>query len=293
MLGLVLVGCASEPSSQTYPDDCAPVTCAGVGVACGAVPDGCGGTLDCGTCGPDDHTGCIPKTCAETACGQVDNGCGVALDCGTCDSSEGCVANRCVQTECGAAGDNACGGCGPLPVEPGHMCPCGATATCTAWGDISCGGSTTKALLPTDDANDAFLAVAGNLEAEFAGGGLSHNFDAETARYTVFVDDTVWGVLSPEFEYTGPAGIGVTVCAEISPYDGLAKCSDETASSTAHGCCKRLPPGSNTLAFGLTLNNGYVDPFDNDLHVAVSITPDAAQANANGVCAPYTLRYRF
>ncbi len=53
---------------------CAQFSCAGEGKACGSIPDGCGGTLDCGTCAtesddPFDPSYCLgaPITRAEAA----------------------------------------------------------------------------------------------------------------------------------------------------------------------------------------------------------------------------------
>lgn len=44
-------GCGHSPSSN-----CQPKTCQGVGATCGQIDDGCGATLQCGTCSP-------PQTC--------------------------------------------------------------------------------------------------------------------------------------------------------------------------------------------------------------------------------------
>jgi|TARA_Y100000310_G_scaffold344913_1_gene460477 hypothetical protein len=83
---------------------CTPNTCLDLGYVCGSFSDGCGGTLDCGTCSSGfscDASGqCISDSCTPAAdpslsgiCG-VEN-CGVAtntngtcgtVDCGTCDS---------------------------------------------------------------------------------------------------------------------------------------------------------------------------------------------------------------
>jgi len=38
------------------PTPCTPTTCSAQGATCGGIPDGCGGTLDCGTC-------TAPNTC--------------------------------------------------------------------------------------------------------------------------------------------------------------------------------------------------------------------------------------
>jgi hypothetical protein len=53
-----------------YPPDacsCTPTTCAAQGANCDSIPDGCGGTLDCGTC-------TLPETCGGAG---IPNRCGV------------------------------------------------------------------------------------------------------------------------------------------------------------------------------------------------------------------------
>jgi hypothetical protein len=85
------------PSSTTLATTttvpCTPTTCAAAGATCGPLADGCGGTLDCGSCtapqtcgggGVAHACGCTPATCAQGACGIVDDGCGGTIDCGLC-----------------------------------------------------------------------------------------------------------------------------------------------------------------------------------------------------------------
>jgi hypothetical protein len=92
---------------------CSPATCSSAGNAdCGAVPDGCGGFLDCGTCsGPNTCGGggsnrcgtgsCAQKSCADLGanCGLASDTCGHLLDCGVCSAPQWCggggVANVC------------------------------------------------------------------------------------------------------------------------------------------------------------------------------------------------------
>ena len=91
---------------------CMPITCAQVGSNCGTVGDGCGGTLDCGTCTAPATCGgggvagqcgspiCVPRTCAEAGanCGFVGDGCGGIINygggtgpgCGTCAAGQLC-----------------------------------------------------------------------------------------------------------------------------------------------------------------------------------------------------------
>jgi hypothetical protein len=87
---------------------CTPKTCQSAGYDCGMNGDGCGGTLDCGTCTspafcggggyskcggigltPDGAPACSPTTCQALGydCGPAGDGCGGLLQCGTCSGS--------------------------------------------------------------------------------------------------------------------------------------------------------------------------------------------------------------
>lgn len=73
--GGTIPSCGAQPDcgggqwscTSTYECKCTPKTCAQIGAACGAVSDGCGATLNCGTCGPFYNCGpsnqCV---CADT-----------------------------------------------------------------------------------------------------------------------------------------------------------------------------------------------------------------------------------
>ena len=70
---------------------CTPDTCTGKGYACGSFSDGCGGTIDCGTCSAGvcvNGQCCTPDTCTGKgyACGSFSDGCGGTIDCGTCSA---------------------------------------------------------------------------------------------------------------------------------------------------------------------------------------------------------------
>jgi hypothetical protein len=81
---------------------CSPRTCPQLGIGCGSVGDGCGGTLQCGTCpggqtcGGGGITGicgtCTPKTCTGLGinCGSASDGCGGSLQCGFCPGGQTC-----------------------------------------------------------------------------------------------------------------------------------------------------------------------------------------------------------
>ena len=121
---------------------CTPKTCQAQGFQCGSQTDGCGGTLECGTCPSGacnaGKCACTPKTCPElnAKCGAVDDGCGHQLDCGGCPAGYACNADhQCVcqpQNPCGVtficgAYDDGCGGI----VDCGDCTPyCGYPANC-------------------------------------------------------------------------------------------------------------------------------------------------------------------
>lgn len=81
-----------------HPGPCAPATCASAGATCGAVADGCGGTLSCGdcsageVCSPQHACVCAPTgSCSGLVCGSVPDGCGGVLACGTCATGLTCA----------------------------------------------------------------------------------------------------------------------------------------------------------------------------------------------------------
>lgn len=109
---------------------------------CGTQPDGCGGTIGCGSCAagstcashrcvplpvdagapdagtvdagtfdagaPRDAGGCAPRSCtaAGASCGSISDGCGGTVSCGVCASGAGCQQNQCV---CAAGAIEVCG----------------------------------------------------------------------------------------------------------------------------------------------------------------------------------------
>jgi len=87
---------AGEDSAapDAAPDVCVPITCQSAGKDCGPIQDGCGGTINCGscptntTCGgggiPNVCGGCVPIKCEDVPqyCGELEDGCGNTVDCG-------------------------------------------------------------------------------------------------------------------------------------------------------------------------------------------------------------------
>jgi hypothetical protein len=117
-------GDAPSDAVDATAERCVPTTCAAAGRVCGPLADGCGTTLQCGTCGANqtcDATGqcvnnCIPTTCAAAGrvCGPLADGCGNTLQCGTCLTGQTCDATgQCVSpcdvstTDCMRAQDKS------------------------------------------------------------------------------------------------------------------------------------------------------------------------------------------
>jgi hypothetical protein len=144
---------------------CVKRTCAQLGAECGTQADGCGGTLDCGSCQSPNFCGgkgankcgqgavdggsqCVPKTCQDigATCGQQGDGCGNLLNCGNCVSPEYCGGNG--ANHCGLGGANGGTACTPLTcADLGATCGsqgdgCGKTINCgTCNAPQYCGGN--------------------------------------------------------------------------------------------------------------------------------------------------------
>ncbi|NVI97979.1 hypothetical protein HV824_07575 [Myxococcus sp. AM009] len=70
---------------------CTPTTCASQGKTCGSVPDGCGGTLSCGTCPAGQACGAA-NTCDTVTCPPSQYLCCDQL---TCSPQKGCPEMAC------------------------------------------------------------------------------------------------------------------------------------------------------------------------------------------------------
>jgi hypothetical protein len=118
--------------------ECVPKTCEqvigefaslGIAIECGALPDGCDGSIECGSCpqgtvcganGENFGCGCQENTCASygtgAECGAIPTRCGgqeAALFCGSCLGEFVCVDNECVcppGVDCDAACGDLCRG---------------------------------------------------------------------------------------------------------------------------------------------------------------------------------------
>ena len=130
------------------------------GINCGPAGDGCGGSLNCGTCvapqtcggggtygqcGYPEAGACKARTCAQQNidCGPAGSGCGSQIDCGTCAAPLTCggggVYGQCGLPDAGACVPETCAKqkitCGPAGDGCGGALDCG---TCTA--PDTCGG---------------------------------------------------------------------------------------------------------------------------------------------------------
>ncbi|MFH0903487.1 MAG: formylglycine-generating enzyme family protein [Pseudomonadota bacterium] len=154
------------PDATTQVDGCTPTSCTSEKKNCGTISDGCGKSLDCGSCiwpescgggGTANVCGCTPTTTCEAAgaeCGTLDDGCGGKLDCGTCIAPEACGGGGtpnvcgCTPTTCEAA-DAECGtvsdGCGRTLSCRG----CAPPELCGGGGANVCGAPSCVGLAPT------------------------------------------------------------------------------------------------------------------------------------------------
>lgn len=147
--------CLSVSDGGTECGCMATASCGDAGFFCGKLDDGCGGTMDCGSCPAPLSCGfrapnvCSDPTCKPqcTTCGQIDPLCGELCTTGWCGSGQYCDAGSCAcpagQTDCSGKcvslrnDSRNCGSCG-------HSCPnnkacTGGMCLCTEPSDNSDG----------------------------------------------------------------------------------------------------------------------------------------------------------
>jgi hypothetical protein len=287
----LLAGCATDPEPAA---SCTPDTCEGLGVACGTAPDGCGAQLDCGTCEAEGMDGpCVPRAC-EGRCGSINDGCGGQVDCGGCDGGYSCESERCVATSCAELGTdpNACGGCGPLPIEPAEQCPCGTAASCNAYGQVRCEPTQITDLPDTNDWDDNWKTANGTISV-LASDGTNRNYETTSDHWSVYADDTVWGQMSPQLEFHGPSNVRLKVCMRVSagPFE-MSSPVDCGPGTESGGCCAIKEIGQTDVAFTVRINYGLPSPTDDNAAAMIDVTTyDIAEPTA--ACAAYSFRYRF
>src|SRR5262249_42318909 len=92
---------AKQKPVSPPPPGCVPATCAGQGQSCGAISDGCGGTLSCGGCP-------VCQTCSGGVC-VADAGQNQTVCAGAATTTSICCNGTCCDGCCGAG--DACGAC--------------------------------------------------------------------------------------------------------------------------------------------------------------------------------------
>jgi hypothetical protein len=235
---------------------CTPASCEALGKSCGVVADGCGGTVDCGSCAEGAACGivsanvctslselCTPQTaaavCAGKQCGVEGDGCGGTVDCGSCPDGQLCGIDAPFQcampqtstpdscpsrlpgcaeagAECGLIG-NGCGGlfdCGSCP--SGELCGVGGPQKCGA--------------IPTCEPADPALACAGKC------GPVSNGCGKDVAGGLI---DCQALFPCPDGETCGgggtrnQCGAGGAVC---TPLERDAACAGKSCGAASDGC---------------------------------------------------------
>lgn len=126
---------------------CVAWTCDKLGAECGQAPDGCGGVLECGTCGAGLFCGgkganrcgsdpCDKKTCtsANASCSYASDGCGSVIECGSCKDGEVCVIGAGTQY-CKFDGCNGTDFCQSRGFKSGWYCDVTARVRCAEQGE--------------------------------------------------------------------------------------------------------------------------------------------------------------
>jgi hypothetical protein len=158
------------PGTLSDGGGCVPKTCAQMNYSCGVNADGCGNTINCGTCISPAFCGgggfsqcggnaaladggslCMPQSCSSLGynCGPASDGCGNLLNCGTCTAP----------AFCGGGGFSQCGGNSAVVDAGGNVC---VPKTCAQQG-LGCG--------PAGDGCGNQISCGTCMAPEFCGGG--------------------------------------------------------------------------------------------------------------------------
>jgi len=216
---------------------CDPVTCAEARANCGAIADGCGGTLECGTCdapercgggGMDNICGCTPRTCEDALaeCGTVVDGCGGTLECGTCDAPDSCGGGG-VSNQCGAAA------CVPVTCEEVGA-ECGNISNgCD--GTIRCGGCRAPELCGAVVANRCACPASG-CGLQWTAPGDSYVLTVPPSVTSIGV--TMWGAGGAggaQVGATGGGGAAIEATVPVRSGDTITAYVAEGGSAPGNG----------------------------------------------------------
>jgi hypothetical protein len=202
---------------------CVPTTCAAQGKNCGAIPDGCGGMLTCGSCTAPATCGgggtanvcgtgaCTPTTCAaqHAECGSIPDGCGHTLTCPvTCGSPATCggggSANVCGYTTHFNEGAEAT--TVEKPISQGGVWLNGQ-ANGTSWSDVWAGlgrayGAPTNTKFSCGGDPGRYADPTAILRGGWQPDGQGHSFwnPNQTVTATASCESNVTSVPYPEVE---------------------------------------------------------------------------------------------
>ena len=147
---------AVNPLSSAELFACPPLTSCPSPDDCGTIPDGCGGTIACGSCtapetcgggGTANVCGCAPITACPAGddCGTIPDGCGGTLDCGNCNGNGACSTSSTCACNTGFTGAT-CNACAADYHGYPSCTLCDSSTTCSGHGACSStGGCTCKA----------------------------------------------------------------------------------------------------------------------------------------------------
>jgi len=228
--------------------NCVPDTCTGKGYACGSFSDGCGGTINCGTCTAGicvNGQCCVPDTCTGLGytCGDHSDGCGGTISCGTC-SSGSCVNGQCcVPDTCTGLGYT----CGSFPDGCGGTINCGSCApgdTCTL-GTCGCTDGVKGASEADVDCGGVCATKCAQGKSCGAGGDCVSSFCADGVCCTEVCTATCRACVSAK---TGAAdGVCADVTAGTDPDLECAAQATTTCGQTGEcsgGACELYPSGT-------------------------------------------------
>jgi hypothetical protein len=182
---------------------------------------------------------------------------------------------------------NACGGCGPLPFEPGQSCGCGnAVARCGSDGSVTCNAEPTMQA-ETTDGQDDWIPFRETFHV-----GPSRT---STTTFSVFADDTFGGLLQPELRYLHPGGFSGQICMWVKDWalhTSPVNC-DGGLSIYSSGCCKDFDDQPQLVEMGLSLNLGVPSPLGEDFTWDVRLDGRLRNEITPQVCTPVLIEYRF
>jgi hypothetical protein len=219
---VALSGCGVDGSRETgsvHQATCYPLNCYNDSATCGTIDDGCGGTVNCGTCPKGEvctnnncySVNCKPSTCGPNSCGCSGDGCGGTVCCGGCPVGSYCNSVACAQL---------CNNCPAMYVVTTFFQPC-TNGVCNM-GEGNAGESFAISAtpanglsLPLDPPPFTWTVVAGSLPA-----GLSLSLapntnnalisgkpkQAGTSTFTLQVEDDVQRTAQQAFDITIGSG---------------------------------------------------------------------------------------